>query len=368
MATSTLNDLLDFLGTSLRVSDLEKTTSTTLTAQGGGTVLAVSIFAPKITNVSSGPATKYGWRKLVRILPTSTSRAAAAGIERAFVLLNYFQPQSDLAKSPFAGGSINTQVILVSTPASVQQGHDVSYWIDYGASPGALLSLSLPATFDGRFPTTDDPTRLYFIPDGCISCHGESVPNPLLNYFDTDHIEDRLQADNDFGAVSQAGEHMFADEGPGGCTHEQCFNVVRQLNAEMAQENLVAQPCSIELQAAHKWLTLHESSSAHVAPTQRALDVTVRAQEGFPIPSPRVWSDSDDDKELLGLLNRYCFRCHGSIRFNVFDKEEVWEKADVILLKTGPTAKGRDAMPTDRTLPAADLQRLTALMNKLGGN
>jgi hypothetical protein len=366
-ATSTLNDLLDFLGNSLRVSDLENTTSTALTAQGAGTILAVSIFAPKITNVSSGPATKYGWRKLVRILPAPASRATAAGIERAFVLLNYFQ--SDLKKSPFVGGSINTQVILVSTAASVQQGRDMAYWLDYGqTSGGAVLSSSLPATFDGRFPTTDDPTRPYFIPDGCISCHGESVPSPLLNYFDTDHIEDRLEAGNDFGAVTLAGEHMFADEGPGGCTHEQCFDVVRRLNTEMANENRIAQPCSSELQAASNWLNVHKTSSSHLAPTQRALSVTVRAQEGFPSPSPRVWSDSDDDKELLVLLNRYCFRCHGSIRFNVFDKEAVWERADVILLKTGPTAKGREAMPTDRTLPATDLQRLTALMNKLGGN
>jgi hypothetical protein len=136
----------------------------------------------------------------------------------------------------------------------------------------------------------------------------------------------------------------------------------------MADENVIAQPCAIELQAATNWLSLHANSSAHIPPTQRALHVTVRPQLGVPMPSPHIWGDSDDDKALLGLLNRYCFRCHGSIRFNVFDKDAVFERADVILQKTGPAAKGRDAMPTDRTLPAADLQRLTALMNKLGGN
>src|ERR1019366_2993867 len=213
MMQSTLNDLLDFLGTTLRVADLEKTPSTMLTAQSAPprAVLAVSIFAPKITNVSSGPVQKYGWRKLVRIVPGPASRAAVAGIENAYILLNYFQ--SDLAKSPFIDGSINTQAILVTSQASVQRGHDLAYWLDYDATAkGAPLSLSLPATFDGRFPSTDNPQRPYFIPDGCISCHGESVTSPLLNYFDTDHFEDRLQTDNDFGAVTAAGETKFAGE------------------------------------------------------------------------------------------------------------------------------------------------------------
>jgi hypothetical protein len=82
-------------------------------------------------------------------------------------------------------------------------------------------------------------------------------------------------------------------------------------------------------------------------------------------------SSSSDDVELLGKLNRYCFRCHGTIRFTVFDKGYVRDNAPFIQAHLKPLPAQLDAdphfrMPPDRVPDAGDLDRMSELLGKLG--
>ena len=112
---------------------------------------------------------------------------------------------------------------------------------------------------------------------------------PLLNYFDTDHWVDRVQPGNDFAGLAAA---VVFD--PGG------FEVIRQLNKEMHDQNLATQPGSVQERAAQHWLDLHVEQ-----PRLRSRPVKARA------PADRAGSASADDQKVLATFNQYCFRCHG---------------------------------------------------------
>jgi hypothetical protein len=42
------------------------------------------------------------------------------------------------------------------------------------------------------------------------------------------------------------------------------------------------------------------------------------------------WTNDAADVAALGKLNQFCFRCHGTIIFNVFDKKAVLDKKFLI--------------------------------------
>jgi len=44
-----------------------------------------------------------------------------------------------------------------------------------------------------------------------------------------------------------------------------------------------------------------------------------------------------NEAEALDLLNRYCFRCHGTIKFNVFDKGAVKQRRQQIKDRLKPS-------------------------------
>src|SRR5205807_2037974 len=85
------------------------------------------------------------------------------------------------------------------------------------------------------------------------------------------------------------------------------FDVIRQFNEEALQQNNLVHPDSFETAAARTWLGIHASSDAHAPPLAR----------GFSTSPGLHWRAAEADG--LGLLNRFCFRCHGSVRFSIFD-------------------------------------------------
>lgn len=317
-------------------------------------ILAARFFAPKITNVNDAPETrKVGWRKLVRLRARHGSVAATNKIDSAIILFNFFVGPGE---KPFGvqSESANTQVMLTSTALDDRNS---IYWLDYGKlSEGGKLSLKLDASFDaGDLQAAADPgtgLKPYYVPDGCIACHGQNPSKSLVNYLDTDHWFDRLE--NDFARVRAEGTPVLFDAGTddaGSASFAVAFDVIRRFNEEAERHASVAQPNSFHLAAGRTWLGLHDNSAAHLPPTARAI-----------ASSPR-WSTSAPDREAIEALNRYCFRCHGTIKFNVFDKKEMLSKRALIRSHFFPTPAQLKldpdyGMPSDRRLDEAERQRI----------
>jgi hypothetical protein len=325
-----------------------------------GAVLAARFFAPKITDVSQAntPPTQVGWRKVVRLLPTAGSLARKSGIEAAFVLFNFFAAPK--AQNPFErADSVNTQVMLITSRPDLSP----IYWLDYGkTSEGALLSKALDAFFDAGHPPDASGKRSYFVPCGCVACHGglqldQGVKPPapawgpekaLLNYLDTDHWFDRVQRGEDFADLTA--RVIFDDGG---------FEVIRTLNREMRDQNLRVQPGSHQERAASHWLDLHLSNAGYVDDlSKRALPGATAASTG--------WNGADaTEMATLKRLNHYCFRCHGSVEFDVFDKAQVLSLRTVLLARLQPRGvltDPRATMPPDRDMPDPDRVALRAFI------
>jgi hypothetical protein len=329
-----------------------------------GDVLVARFFAPKISDASQASVAIAGWRKLLRLRAQPGSPAAAHGIEYGIVLFNFFAPIEQL--DPFAGNdSVNTQTILVGNDSRKSL-----YWIDFGkTSEGAKLSYELDAFFDaGHIPASatqqNGGKAAYFVPCSCISCHGglrldftttPPAPDnhfraPLLDYLDTDHWQDRTAKGDDFEGLKAP---VLFDPGT--------FGVILLLNQEIQRQNTAAQPDSVLRRAAEHWLASHLQQGAATEPLfARTLRTSANAH---------VWNPSDPtDAELLPKLNRLCFRCHGSVKFDVLDKEMVLalrSKLNAALYPRDQIVDPRAAMPPDRNLSPDDLKRLRDLILSL---
>jgi hypothetical protein len=328
-----------------------------------GDILSSRFFAPKITNVNDPPETRgLGWRKLVRLRSRPGSPAAKHGIDSAIILFNFFTAPG---VKPFSASadSVNTQVMLTTTATD----KDSIYWLDYSPiSKGGKLSLELDASFDARdFQPNVAPgggssgVQPYFVPDGCVGCHGGENPGrPLVNYLDTDHWFDRL--DNDFARVRAEGTPVLFDAGSDDATtpdFAKALDVIRQFNEEAERHASVAAPQSFHRTAAQTWLRIHETSNSHFPQIERA------------VQSSATWSaQTPGDTETLELLSRYCFRCHGTIKYNVFDKASVQTRLTQIRSRLQPLPEQLRAdpgflMPPDRKMDPADLARLLELLH-----
>ena len=301
-----------------------------------GDILATRFFAPKIVNINAA-VPKPGWRKLVRLRTRPDSSAAQKGVESVILLFNSF---ADAGQVPFPSHSINTQVMLIAP--KLQPG---LLWLDFDSN--ARLGLALNASFDAAdLPDTAGGTKNYFVPDGCNACH-ESLGNvrtPMVNYLDTDHWFDRL--DTDFPALQSAGTALLFDAKTNDASAPafiQAFDVIRQFNEEALRQNTTAQPDSFETQAAHTWLRLHSNTAAHLAPVTRGFSTS---------PGAPVWQSTEADG--LGMLNRFCFRCHGSVLFSVFDRSAVVTRAGNMRQRLRPSHAQLEIpgfkMPPDRSL------------------
>jgi len=307
-------------------------------------ILATRFFAPKIVNISQTPLT-IGWRKLVRLRSRPDSAAARAGVQTAIILFNFFAPAG---QDPFSNQSINTQVMLIA-PAQPKG----LLWLDF--DPNNVLGLSLTASFDAA---DLGGTRDYYVPDGCNACHGSpgnSAP-PMINYLDTDHWFDRLE--NDFAALKSTNTALLFDAHTNDPTQGPffaAFDIIRRFNEEALKQNSIAQPNTFEAQAARVWLGLHAQSDQHFSPVDRAF-------------GNEKWQPTEADG--LSRLNRYCFRCHGSVRFSVFDRQAVVERAGIMRQRINPSqAQIRESstfkMPPDRTLDFSEIQALDEFLKNL---
>ena len=290
-----------------------------------GNILVTRFFSPKITDDSHLPPAKVGWRKLVRLVPNRNqdSSDAMKAVAEAYILFNFFQ--ADLTKSPFdpTNGSVNTQVALVSTADFAKhdpkQPKDPLYWLDFTTrDKGFNINFELDATFDARDP--DLQVKPYFVPDACAACHNNKN-KPLLNYMDTDHWIDRVQG-GDFVPLAASPWPVLFDAGTKDESSPQfqiAFNAIRTLNSKIAAQNAGGNPAAFQTIAAQNWLRLHATSTVHIQPIDRAIPTP---------PATQSWVKGKDEA-ILGLLNGYCFRCHGSVGFNVFDKGSVLSRANI---------------------------------------
>jgi hypothetical protein len=313
-----------------------------------GDVLATRFFAPKIVNISSITPIP-GWRKLVRLRVRPDSRAARVGIQSVVILFNFF---AAVGVQPFAGHSVNTQVMLLAPGLN-----DKLYWMDF--DPVGKLTVALNASFDAA-DLPGGGTRDYFVPDGCNDCHGSpgNLRPPMVNYLDTDHWFDRLE--NDFSSLKTADTALVFDahtNDPAQPAFAPAFDVIRRFNEEALAQNSAVRPDSFEAQAARTWLKLHSDSNDHFPPTSR----------GFSLNGGPVWQLSEADG--LDRLNRYCFRCHGSVRFSVFDRPAVVERAGIMRQRINPSSQQAKVsgfkMPPDRVLDNAEIQALDQFLKNL---
>ncbi|WP_224367454.1 fascin domain-containing protein [Hyalangium versicolor] len=361
------------------------------TASGGSEdskdILVSRFFAPKIVDFSVAPAQRnVGWRRLVRMKARPGSQAQKHFVESAWILFNHFT--SPPTHSPFGGtnvplsvknGSVNTQVALLTQCKAGQtacQNAELNsiYWMDFGPSDkGYKLSYALNAFFDAGTLHGGAP---YFVPNGCDTCHGSLRGQAVLNYLDTDHWLDRL-TDGDFPALNKAdAPAALFDAGKDvkSARYAEAFDVLRQLNQEVAVMQKRVNPKGFHLAATNKWLELHKTS---VAPEP---DLIKRAfsfsnvghplkKDRKPTSAPLSWTSSAEDKELLGLMNKYCYRCHGAVRYDVFSKDMVADQSSPILDRLDPNPTQAKIvgfkMPVDRELSTADKTRLIELLEKL---
>jgi hypothetical protein len=317
-----------------------------------GEILVTRFFAPKIINVRDPqvdgvPVGGFGWRKVLRFRSRTGSLARTAGLDSFYLLFNF----TSGAGTAFPEGIHAAQIQSMLVPVYPSTGkHRDAYFLVYekldSGTPGKVGDF-LVATFDLAGVAPEDK---YYVPRACGQCHGTEVDDQKgakVNYLDTDHWIDRTDKDNDFPKVPAA--NVLVDGAPSYATY-------RQLNSEIEKQNdaVIKQSggAQFALLAARKWLELHRegtpSADQHVPPLLR----------GF---GTNPWKDgAAPDTKLLPLLNQYCFRCHSSVRYHVF------ERAAVLAKKSSIIARVRSGnMPQDRRLDQSLKDQIVDLMNQL---
>jgi hypothetical protein len=367
---TTIDTLLEFAGYPISGTKLQTTdpailmnpalaSSVGLSIQGlsgatlrDGDILATRFFAPKIVNVDIATPVP-GWRMLIRLRARPDSSAARGGVESIVILFNFLSA----AQNPFSGNSVNTQVMLLAPSLN-----DRLYWMDF--NPDGTLGLALNASFDAAdLPRDKNGIQSYFVPDGCNACHGspDNVAPPMVNYLDTDNWFDRLD-DDDFLGLKKTGIPIIFDARTNDSSQPsfaQAFDVIRRFNEEALLQNAPFQASPFEEQAARTWLKIHAQSNVRQPPIAR----------GFSLSGGQTWQSS----EAAGLakLNRYCFRCHGSVLYSVFDRPTVVEKAGLMRSHINPNPIQEQLpgwkMPPDRNLPCPERQALDDFLRSLTG-
>jgi hypothetical protein len=314
---------------------------------GADDILSARFFAPRITDVAATPEkVALGWRKVVRLRARVGSPAHTKGLASIWLLFNIYSNDS----RPFNTRSSANQVML--TRADGVTSLKPAYWMvftgfDNRAGDGARIDY-LNASFDYRHPGVTRGNR-YYVPHACADCHGglsggqPAYDTARLNYLDTDLWFDRTR--DDFRTIDPA-LGVLVDGGTD--THSEqfkrAFAVIYKLNLEIKAQNAATNgpgPDDFRLRAVSRWLQLHENNAQFVGPFDRNIAAASAAQ----------WTKTNQiDAQVLPLLNRYCVRCHSSLRYNVFDKPAVIQRKAAMLsyLQSSPAQPW--AMPQDRNL------------------
>ena len=116
------------------------------------------------------------------------------------------------------------------------------------------------------------------------------------------------------------------------------------VNGELANDDF-------KVQAVSKWLKLHPHGEGPVSADKRSIGAKTWAQADLP---------------LLDLLDHYCFRCHSSMFYDVFDKATVLtRKAQLSIYVSACSPSGRCLMPQGRILEKADRENLVKYLSGL---
>jgi hypothetical protein len=312
-----------------------------------GDILAARFFAPKITDVALSPSSVVlGWRKVLRLRARDGSKAKERGLSAAWLLFNVFSNEV----RPFETKSKNNQAMFVRA-ASSSLTRPV-YWLVFGtvANPdgnGDRIDF-LTASFDARSDKIVEGGK-YYVPRACADCHGGLIgnkpnyPKAKLNYLDTDHWFDRTK--DDFQAINPALGVVF-DGGTATSTAQfkRAFGVIYKMNEEIREQNsILGDPNAFQLRAVNKWLELHKDNIGFVDMFDRSLTPVVAGGQQWIKTNPI-------DAQLLPLLNTYCYRCHSSLRYHVFDKELVKTRRTAMVNRLTLATTEKAAMPQDRDL------------------
>lgn len=378
--STTIKNLLIYFGYSnINAKDLHGLASDALMGLSSqGDILATRFFAPKITDVQDKPTAipelGFGWRKLVRLRAKAGSPADANGMRAVYILQNMVV--RNVADDPFTADNVvsnfNQAIMIRKKPSSGQFTDEQrsAYFLTYGRlvkldasgkpdkSSGDFqddgpITFNLLATFDenDRNPETNSAAKFYFVPASCEQCHGAIPSRGKLNFLDTDHWFDRVTpaygladakfSQDDFIALSQSpfGVLYDGEKDTASAKFKAAFDVIRELNNEIkAQNEDVGGGNNFQLNAVKKWLDLHASDHQHVPPFKR----------GF---GAKLWDESTEQKTLVYYLNRYCYRCHSSVRFNVFDRQAVTARSAGIEDRVLEISSATRWMPQDRIFP-----------------
>ena len=360
--------LMDFNRLRHRVSNGAEFAAAFPTAFGSDDILSTRFFSPKTTDVSGfDKPLRYSWRKL-RAAPNpprfqcGKSRRGQHVFARQYLRSRSYQ---EPVQHPFEKQSSDSDNAENKRPM---------YWLvfgpvdkgglrqDYSETSWDATDPDLPtvATADGR-PAR--PLKRYFVPDGCVQCHGEQENCGKLNFLDSDHYQDRVEADNDFPDVGKSKWSPLFDAGQPGKA-KAAFDAIRKLNCEIAAQNAAVdarcgQFPSIQTRAVENWLHLHESSDRHLPVINRGIT--------DPTTGTKWDVQSETDRKLLPLLNRYCYRCHNAFKYDVFDKTTVVQNAGDMADRINVSEKGsyRFRMPQDRKLSGSEKKELSDLLNML---
>ncbi len=395
--SSSIKTLLVYFGyPNIDARDLHGLSSEQLMAKASGTdILATYFFAPKISKVETpAPPTPaaFGWRKLVRFKARPGSSADANGMEALHFLQNIFEKSPTALPLPDRNVSLFNQAIAIrkagtgpysfakralyffaydplvkcnngSGGATDCDGNNVPLTVGGQFQDAGALGFKLRASFDARNPETEAPGKdFFYVARSCEDCHGKSISNGKLNYLDTDHWFDRVKPDygladakfslEDFTAL---GQPVLPDGGVDTTTPQfkKAFDVIRALNTEIRAQNVdaaasadISAPPNFPIRAVSKWLELHDpgaaNSTRHVPPYQR----------GF---GTQPWNpDSNQDRTLVYYLNRYCYRCHSSIKYNVLERQAVLNIKGDIMDRVVELKDVKTWMPQDRIFPGLD--------------
>ena len=385
---STIKDLFTYFGyDGIAASDLHRLSSADVMAKGKpGEILATRFFAPKITAVADHPVALpeggFGWRSMTQLKSRAGSLASINGINSVLFLQNIFQPKA--AQDPFdttQGVSKFNQVIIVragSGPFSAASR--AVYFLAYGPlvaldaqgrptrDPAGKfvddgkLAYSLKATFDSRDPESNLTAKEYFVPDSCLQCHGGIQARGKANFLDTDYwfdrvvpaygVDEEIYKQEDFVALAATPFGVLYDAGKdtGTPRYAQAFDVIRQLNNDIRTQNANAggdNDANFQLRAVQKWLQIHKTSNDHVSPYLR----------GF---GNQAWQqDNGNHRKLVYFLNRYCYRCHSSVRYDIYNRQSVKGLVSTIKGRVLTVDDPTTWMPQDRIVPGLKVDPAT---------
>lgn len=342
-----LNALLILFGSPLTAEQIEGKLPAEVEASG---ITTARFFSPKTTDVSlREKPQKISWRQVVHITAQEGSEARRLKLKELWWLSNIYSPDT---KAPFSQESQNNQVILVpDEPIEVDYKDAISmhrlFFAVYAArSRKYVRAHSTSTSWDAGTanPTAPaDPSTAYFTPESCIQCHGNLYPNARLNFLDTDYYLWRTADEVDYptmkGVAWQTAAKGFD------------FKPFQKMNERMHAQNQQADPPgkpNFQTNSIANWLKHHPADLKEVAPEVRG------------------WLAQD--RELAGLLVKYCYRCHGTIEYSVLDGAHIkGGKKDDMLGRIGGGDMPQDRYSSGTVDPKVqrDLERIKALLEKL---